>query len=526
MKNQFNPSNFSNYEMNNFNETLCKTEIETENSQQISLIASLFEKNSSLFKFSDSIDSKSVLDESNLNLLKYVLLRNWIEEVNLKTSQVNSGFIEPSQKDLLEKVSTFQLPFNHKINWYHLNFEELERIGTGGFGSVYRSRHKRNALLFQSKINCNHLNILDHPNVIRYYSVWLDIKDDTTVSVPKSPSTEDFQESFNTENETGPQIDFPNWKDPSFEVVFRDYENYNNSNNDEIIFGDKNNSMIFEADNIQAEHAMEIKKDDQYNKSEDFSFEYSSDQDPVDFYNYKMEKSDCILYIQMELCRAKTLRDWLENYDRKVDIFEVKKIFKQILEGMKHCHQQNVIHRDLKPDNIFITSDLNIKIADFGLSRSLEKNHFKNTRNNEGFQSACGCGTILYSSPEQLFQSNSCDSTTDVYSLGIILFELLYPFRTQMERVKLIKSLRDHYILPEEISQEYPEFANLILQMVSYSPSTRPTCSQILKNKLFLDQDQQEMQFIKQKIQEKRKQIKELKNMVKLLESELNCNNM
>ena len=90
------------------------------------------------------------------------------------------------------------------------------------------------------------------------------------------------------------------------------------------------------------------------------------------------------LKIQMEICSGQSLKDFLdkrhsnkEEINRKVNF----KIFKQIVEGIKHVHKQGIIHRDLKPANVFFTGDGIIKIGDFGLARAIDEEALKSRAN-------------------------------------------------------------------------------------------------------------------------------------------------
>ena len=95
---------------------------------------------------------------------------------------------------------------------------------------------------------------------------------------------------------------------------------------------------------------------------------------------------------------------------------KIFKYFVGILYGLAHIHQNDIVHKDIKPDNIMINSDGAPKIADYGISKSLEDGNIKPTTNR---------GTREYMSPELLRKKNY-DTKTDIWSLGCILHELCH----------------------------------------------------------------------------------------------------
>lgn len=163
------------------------------------------------------------------------------------------------------------------------------------------------------------------------------------------------------------------------------------------------------------------------------------------------------LYIQMQLCKRESLRDWLKDHTNRRCV-QIRSIFEQIVSAVEYVHQKGLIHRDLKPSNIFFSIEGEVKIGDFGLVTGVEDralnctNNKKITEKDEETHTQA-VGTQLYMSPEQLNGLNY-NFKVDIYSLGVILFELLVPFYTAMERIKTLTDLRKN-IFPNSFCKEF-----------------------------------------------------------------------
>ncbi|EGB07369.1 hypothetical protein AURANDRAFT_13271, partial [Aureococcus anophagefferens] len=150
---------------------------------------------------------------------------------------------------------------------------------------------------------------------------------------------------------------------------------------------------------------------------------------------------------RMQYCSSRTLRDYLEARPPQsvgdVDATTALRIFAQVARGLKYVHECGLVHRDLKPANVFLTADGTVKIGDFGLSRHVrgpdegdddEVEVAAVARSEDDDDITVGVGTRLYAAPEQL-ASDDYDEKADVYSLGVVLYEMLRPrFTTAMER--------------------------------------------------------------------------------------------
>lgn len=116
----------------------------------------------------------------------------------------------------------------------------------------------------------------------------------------------------------------------------------------------------------------------------------------------------------------------------------IRKIFFGIANGLQFIHSKGRIHRDLKPDNIFLTEDETVKIGDFGLATTRKS------------LSTVRCGTKLYMAPE--IGKRGVKARADMYSLGIILFEMSFSMTSKQFRDKVLNEIRkeeapiEHYI--------------------------------------------------------------------------------
>ena len=141
------------------------------------------------------------------------------------------------------------------------------------------------------------------------------------------------------------------------------------------------------------------------------------------------------------------------------DYRHVLNIFQQIVDAVEYVHLQGLIHRDLKPSNIFFSFDNKIKVGDFGLVTAITEGyneaHTPSENEDVTFRNnlhTAYVGTHLYMSPEQI-NGQGYNYKVDIYSLGIILFELLIPFVTEMERIVALINLRKS-VFPKDFSNE------------------------------------------------------------------------
>src|SRR5208283_299992 len=100
---------------------------------------------------------------------------------------------------------------------------------------------------------------------------------------------------------------------------------------------------------------------------------------------------------------------------------EALQIVPQICEALQFAHDEGILHRDIKPENILVDKKGRVKIADFGLAKLIGSNETDFTLTNTGMS----MGTPRYMAPEQFTDTKSVDHRADIYSLGVVFYEML-----------------------------------------------------------------------------------------------------
>uniref|UniRef100_A0A1I8IC26 non-specific serine/threonine protein kinase n=1 Tax=Macrostomum lignano TaxID=282301 RepID=A0A1I8IC26_9PLAT len=156
---------------------------------------------------------------------------------------------------------------------------------------------------------------------------------------------------------------------------------------------------------------------------------------------------------------------------------EARRYFQQIISGVDYCHQNMIVHRDLKPENLLLDSNLNVKIADFGLSNFMTDGEFLDT----------SCGSPNYAAPEVVSGKLYAGPEVDIWSCGIILYALLcgsLPFEDS-HVPNLFKKIRAGvYIIPSFVS---PQAASLVRIMLQVDPLKRATVEHIRSHPWFAE---------------------------------------
>lgn len=184
----------------------------------------------------------------------------------------------------------------------------------------------------------------------------------------------------------------------------------------------------------------------------------------VQVYDF-IEWNDLFL-IAIELVEGGDLEEMINN-SKLLDIKEILRLIIQVAEGLAYAHERGIIHRDLKPANILISKTGAAKITDFGIA--------KLTQSNIMTQLNTVMGSPAYMSPEQA-NGDSTDERTDVYSLGIVLYQMICgkrPFTGDAKSI-IAQHLSKVPITPDEQREDLPEELNdLVMKMIEKDPLAR-----------------------------------------------------
>lgn len=172
-------------------------------------------------------------------------------------------------------------------------------------------------------------------------------------------------------------------------------------------------------------------------------------------------------YLVMEFLDGETLRSRMDRGTLSVD--EAVGIASQVAQGLAAAHARRVIHRDLKPENLMLLPDGTVKIMDFGVARVLDGRKLTAT--------GTALGTPHYMSPEHL-RATMMDGRSDLYSLGVILFEMLtgsVPFPGEDTYSVLAAHLAQEPPQPSDLRPEVPEWLDdVVVTLLEKDPAGRP----------------------------------------------------
>ncbi|KOB66624.1 Eukaryotic translation initiation factor 2-alpha kinase 4 [Operophtera brumata] len=300
------------------------------------------------------------------------LLDTFAKEPSSKVDDVGSG----SEDDDSVKKIPQSVPATNGHSRLHAEFEVKNKLD-GGLYAIKRIKLNPESVNLNKKITreVKLLSRLNHENVVRYYNAWIE----TTFEQNEEMSTKrPVQKDATSDSE---EDDDDDEQDPWFHIVSPEDE--------------------------ESSEGIEFEQDSN-NQSQTIPSEDVVDSRP------RSERLYQELYIQMEFCEKHTLRQAIDK-GLYQEHFRAWRLFREIVEGLAHVHQRGMIHRDLKPVNIFLDSNDHVKIGDFGLA----------TKAFTGLPA-----DVIY------------NQKVDIYSLGIILFEMFHPLATAMERLAVLTELR------------------------------------------------------------------------------------
>lgn len=180
---------------------------------------------------------------------------------------------------------------------------------------------------------------------------------------------------------------------------------------------------------------------------------------------YDVGEDDSIHYIVMELIDGITLKKYIEKKG-PLPVKEAVSIAIQVAQGIEAAHNNHIIHRDIKPQNIMISREGKVKVTDFGIARAASANTINSN----------AMGSVHYISPEQA-RGGYIDEKSDIYSLGITLYELItgqVPFEGDSTVSVALQHINDDIPSPKEIIPDLPiSVEKIILKCTQKKPDRR-----------------------------------------------------
>ncbi|NWU95484.1 E2AK1 kinase, partial [Upupa epops] len=498
--------------------------------------------------------------------------------------EILNGELESGDSHAIwEKEVLFEAQTSRYLN----EFDEIARLGKGGYGKVYKVRNKLDGQFYAiKKINIKKatrrdcmkvlrevkvLAGLQHPNIVGYHTAWME---QVQTVHPKGKYNKTIMElqPLSLEQESSNDHCQIQSMGSGSSIIFADLTSQEKKSCDSTRLGnlgesvqsmdvrrDVTNSSSKECIKLnKCELSIQLKEDSLSLSSRSINMKNHStwglrsslDQDASTGSRSCTEecsKNDvalcgefeveyCLmLHIQMQLCEI-SLWDWIADRNKRcsertevasspyhlVDVCWTMKIFQELLEGVCYIHSMGVMHRDIKPRNIFLYgSDHHVKIGDFGLAcKDLlwdDADQWFKTERKNGLTHTSGVGTCLYASPEQL-QGSHYDFKSDMYSMGVILLELFQPFGTEMERTEVLTHLRTGHI-PHTFYKKWPVQAKYVKLLTSQRSTERPTAAQLRESELF-HSTEHVISTLQQKVRQQEEEIEKLRERIRLLSEE------
>ncbi|KAF0694836.1 Aste57867_14300 [Aphanomyces stellatus] len=437
---------------------------------------------------------------------------------------------------------------------YWNDFKEDKVLGRGGGGEVIKVQNRLDRQWYavkRIKLDSNDptmkkkilrevktISRLQHRHIVRYFQAWIEggeESDDESLS----DSDDDDDDGWSDDDEESEMVssdDEDDWLGNSRSTNQFSIQKPRSTSNAHLLLHEESNSDAESVDDAveQWEWTIDDKaRQQQLHKKQ----------------NVKPARTNERLYIQMEYCGGNTLRDVIDQMSLWQSEEKVWTLFRQILEAIEYIHSEGVIHRDIKPPNIFLDSEGTVKLGDFGLATkppkdpqattnvdddedetikelgvpSLNLDHLKEiptydsardtyevtemgggqdyTVTYESLNITAGVGTAFYRAPEQEKEGQRYNQKADMFSLGILFFEMWSPpFTTLMERAEALMDLRQRNQCPPNWSAP-PNVQTIVHWLCSPNPANRPTAAELLASNLLPPKMEVEEKYLREALQ-------------------------
>lgn len=211
---------------------------------------------------------------------------------------------------------------------------------------------------------------------------------------------------------------------------------------------------------------------------------------------YDVGKDGETEYIVMEYIEGRNLKELIRNY-APLSAEQTINLGRQIAEAIRHAHEHHIIHRDIKPHNILVTADGRVKVTDFGIARAVSAATMTHTGDI--------VGSVHYLSPEQA-KGVQTNEQSDLYSLGIILYELLtgkVPYDGETPISIALKHLQEAPVPPKKLNPKISEeLESIVLRAIAKSPEQRYGTAKELLEDLGRIQSGQPIRKVEMPVQE------------------------
>ncbi|THH28609.1 hypothetical protein EUX98_g5583 [Antrodiella citrinella] len=398
-----------------------------------------------------------------------------------KTPMPHSQFFGSPESDYFRAPPPLRRQSRWKEDW-----EELELLGKGAFGSVVKARNKIDSLIYavkkiklratqsDSKIfrEVNALSRLNHRFIVRYYTTWVETSElaSTTVSSVSSVNSD-----------SGTSVP---------------------GSRDGTLSGHSNDLLTFNMDDLRSNESHHSFPSIRFTRSgtpESSSSSQESDEifeGPL-FNNGHQQRrpisSNAVpdiprtLYIQMEYVERQTLKERIAEGVSESDAW---RLFQQIVDALVHMSGLGILHRDIKLTNIFIDGKGDCKVGDFGLATSslaaVDPSDVTKVIPRDA-DMTLDVGTKLYIAPEVQSGKGGArnHAKADIYSLGIVFFEMNYVFSTGSERIDVLEGLRKPGVsFPQAWEIRRSRQRQIITWLLQHNPNDRPTALELSQSPL------------------------------------------